>query len=280
MKRRGKGRTTGYLLNAVTVVLLAVFIFPIFWMILASFKTQADIFARPPKFIFQPVLSNYATSLSSGAGASFLTNMLNSAIIGVASTVIAVGMGTLAGYSFSRFNFRGKSDMLFYILSQRMLPPVVIVVPIFIMYKFLGLLDSHLGLIILYTVFNLSFAVWIMKSFIDEIPVDYEDAARIDGYSRFQAFRKVVLPQLVPGMIATGFFCLIVAWNEFVFSLILTSSVARTAPPYIAFQRSVFGILWGEIAASSVMFMLPIIIFTFLLRNHLLRGMTFGAIKR
>ncbi len=215
-------------------------------------------------------------------GSKYFYQLLNSIIIGGGSTILAVGLGTLAAYAFSRFDVAGKDDLLFFILSTRMLPPVVVVIPIYLMYSALGLRDTHFGLILLYTTFNVSFAVWLMKGFIDEIPKEYEDAALVDGYSRFQTFVKVILPQSVTGIAATAVFCLITAWNEFAFALVLTEVGGRavTAPPSITSATGSAGMDWGKIAAATFVFLLPVAIFTFLMRGHLLRGVTFGAVKK
>lgn len=215
-------------------------------------------------------------------GSKYFYQLLNSIIIGGGSTILAVGLGTISAYAFSRFKVAGKDDLLFFILSTRMLPPVVVVIPIYLMYISLKLLDTHLGLILLYTTFNVSFAVWLMKGFIDEIPKEYEDAALVDGYTRFQTFLKVVLPQSVTGIAATAVFCLITAWNEFAFALVLTNvgGVAVTSPPSITSATGSAGMDWGKIAASTFVFLLPVAIFTFLMRSHLLRGVTFGAVKK
>ena len=215
-------------------------------------------------------------------GSKYFYQLLNSVIIGGGSTILAVGLGTLAAYAFSRFDIAGKDDLLFFILSTRMLPPVVVVIPIYLMYSALGLRDTHFGLILLYTTFNVSFAVWLMKGFIDEIPKEYEDAALVDGYSRFQTFLKVILPQSVTGIAATAVFCLITAWNEFAFALVLTEvgGKAVTAPPSITSATGSSGMDWGKIAAGTFVFLLPVAVFTFLMRSHLLRGVTFGAVKK
>ena len=215
-------------------------------------------------------------------GSKYFYQLLNSIIIGGGSTILAVGLGTLAAYAFSRFDVAGKDDLLFFILSTRMLPPVVVVIPIYLMYSTLGLRDTHFGLILLYTTFNVSFAVWLMKGFIDEIPKEYEDAALVDGYSRFQTFVKVILPQSVTGIAATAVFCLITAWNEFAFALVLTEVGGRavTAPPSITSATGSAGMDWGKIAAATFVFLLPVAVFTFLMRGHLLRGVTFGAVKK
>ena len=215
-------------------------------------------------------------------GSKYFYQLLNSIIIGGGSTILAVGLGTLAAYAFSRFDVAGKDDLLFFILSTRMLPRVVVVIPIYLMYSELGLRDTHFGLILLYTTFNVSFAVWLMKGFIDEIPKEYEDAALVDGYSRFQTFVKVILPQSVTGIAATAVFCLITAWNEFAFALVLTEvgGKAVTAPPSITSATGSAGMDWGKIAAATFVFLLPVAVFTFLMRGHLLRGVTFGAVKK
>ena len=220
-------------------------------------------------------------SLADG-GSKYFHQLLNSLIVGVGSTILAVGLGTFAAYAFSRFKIAGKEDLLFFILSTRMLPPVVVVIPIYLMYSAIGLRDTHAGLILLYTTFNVSFAVWLMKGFIDEIPKEYEDAALVDGYTRFQTFIKVVLPQSVTGIAATAVFCLITAWNEFAFALVLTEvgGKAVTAPPSITSATGSGGVDWGKIAAATFVFLLPVAVFTFLMRKHLLRGVTFGAVKK
>ncbi len=210
----------------------------------------------------------------------FVMRLRNSLIIAGGSTVASVVLGVFAAYAFSRFHIPGKDDLLFFILSTRMLPGVVVAVPIFLMFRQLGLHDTHIGMIILYTVFNLSLTVWLLKGFIDEIPKEYEEAALVDGYTRFQAFYKIVLPQAVTGIAATTVFALIFAWNEYAFALMLTSQKARTAPPAIATMQGRGGIEWSAIAAGSLAFLIPVVIITFALRKHLLRGVTFGAIRQ
>jgi multiple sugar transport system permease protein len=281
--------------RAVFAALLAVaaifFLFPIFWIVSTSFKNLKDAQSATPHFFdFTPTLDNYRHIFSSittdanGNSVSVPTDFphyfFNSVVIDVSATVIALVLGTLAAYAFSRFRVPGKNDMLFFILSTRMLPPVAVLIPIFLMYTDLSLVDTYYGMVLLYTTFNIPFAVWMMKGFIDEIPKEYEDAAMVDGYSRFQAFYKVILPQSVPAMAATSVFLIITVWNEFVFATQLTQSTTRTAPPGIAAAQTLGGIDWGLIAAVSTVFVLPVVIFTFLVRNHLLRGVTFGAVRR
>ena len=277
---------THYIIVALLVVIMCIYLFPTVWMVMTSLKTRMDSWAIPPKIFFKPIIDNYAdVFFRTVAGERIFTelarHMLNSVIIAGISTFLAVVLGTLSAYAFSRFKIPAKDDLLFFILSTRMLPPVVIVIPVFLVFSTFHLMDSFRGMILLYTAFNLGFAVWMMKGFIDEIPREYEEAALCDGYTRFQVFLKIILPQSVTGMAATAVFCLIVSWNEFVLSLILTSSIARTAPPAVASNvLRMSGTNWGVMAASGFLLFLPVLIFTFLVRKHLLAGVTFGAIRK
>jgi len=205
---------------------------------------------------------------------------LNSVIISFGSTFFSIFFGTLAAYAFSRFKVPIKDDLLFFILSTRMMPPIAVAIPIFLMFRQLGLNDTHLGMILLYTAVNLSLSVWLLKGFIDEIPLEYEEAALIDGYTRFQAFYKVVLPQAATGIASTAIFCLIFAWNEYAFAVLLTSGTAQTAPPFIPTIIGIGGQDWPAVAAGATIFLIPVMIFTILLRKHLLSGITFGAVRK
>jgi multiple sugar transport system permease protein len=283
---------------------------PLVWIFLTGFKTPSDAIAYPPKVLFEPSLEGYVNLFTSRTrqtpeymaslpppeswydelvrsrnmvitGPSrFAGRYMNSLIIGFGSTFLAVFLGTLAAYAFSRFRVPLKDDLMFFILSTRMMPPVAVAIPIYLMYRTLGLSDTHLGMIILYTAVNLSLSVWLLKGFMDEIPREYEEAAMIDGYSRFQAFWKVVLPQATTGIAATAIFCLIFAWNEYAFALLLTSGEAQTAPPFIPIIIGEGGLDWPAVAAGTTLFLLPVVIFTVLLRQHLLRGITFGAVRK
>ena len=261
---------------------------PIVWMILTSIKHPADTSALPPRFFpglsapensfwFRFTWGNYAKVLSD---VDTLRYFFNSIFISIVSTILSVVIGTLAGYGFSRFPFRWSKDGLFFILSTRMLPPLAVAVPISFMYSRMGLLDTRFGLILLYTCFNLSFTTWMMKAVLDDIPLAYEEAAMLDGHTRFEALRRVVLPSAIPGLAATAVFSLISAWNEYAFALTLTSTDAVTMPVRI---HGIIGdnsaIPWGPMAAASVMFLMPIVFFGLMMRKHLVRGVTFGAVK-
>jgi multiple sugar transport system permease protein len=272
------------LLAAYAMISLA----PVAYLILTAFKLPADTAAVPPRFLpgfsapensfwFRCTLANFQRIL---ADAQTLRYLFNSVFISLCSTALSVAVGSLAGYGFSRFPFRGGRDALFFVLSTRMLPPLAVAVPISFMYSRLGVLDTRFGLILLYTCFNLSFTTWMMKAFIDEIPTAYEEAAMLDGHSRLEAMLRVVLPQALPGIAATAVFSLISAWNEYAFALTLTSTDAVTMPVRIhAIIGDNSSIPWGPLAAAATLFLLPIVVFGLLLRKHLVRGVTFGAVK-
>jgi multiple sugar transport system permease protein len=254
---------------------------PLLWLIATSFKPFALVNATPPVFFFAPTLESYAELIrpETSSAKAFPGQLLGSLIIGVTSTVLSVGMGTLAAYAFSRFKIKAKNDALFFILSTRMLPPVVVAVPVFLMFRQLDLLNKHAGLILLYTTVNVAFAVWLMKGFTDDVPPEYEEAALLDRYTRLEAFRLTTLPLIVPGMAATAVFCFLNAWNEYALAQLLSTAQPLTAPPSITAVLGGGVVEWQKVAARAVVFLLPAAVFTFLMRNQLLRGMTFGAIK-
>jgi len=294
----------------IIIIYCIISLIPIVWMVMTSFKSANDAVSYPPLVYFDPSFEGWVNLFTQRsrqsqeyldslpppetwyeelvrsrqmviAGPSrFLGRFTNSLIIGFGSTFLSVFLGSLAAYAFSRFRIPLKDDLLFFILSTRMFPPIAVAVPIFLMYRKLGLSDTHLGMIILYTMVNLSLAVWLLKGFMDEIPREYEEAAMVDGYTRFQAFYKIVLPQAMTGIAATAIFCMIFAWNEYAFAVLLTVSEAQTAPPFIPTIIGEGGLDWPAIASGTVMFLVPVMIFTVVLRKHLLRGITFGAVRK
>jgi multiple sugar transport system permease protein len=283
---------------------------PLIWIFLTGWKTPPDSIAYPPKIVFDPSLegycnlfttrtrqtSDYIQSLGPPATtcdeitrkrdmviagpSNYAPRFWNSLIIAFGSTFCSVVLGVLAAYGFSRFKVPLKDDLLFFILSTRMMPPIAVAIPIYLMYRKLGLTDTALGMILLYTAVNVSLAVWLLKGFIDEIPREYEEAAMVDGYTRLHAFFKVVLPQAATGIAATAIFCLIFAWNEYAFAVPLTSGTAQTAPPFIPTIIGEGGMDWPAVSAGTTLFLIPILVFTVLLRKHLLRGITFGAVRK
>jgi multiple sugar transport system permease protein len=270
--------------SGIEIVLLALFavimLFPVLWMLETALKDSKDIYAVPAKvFHFGPTLHHLKDVFSSDS--PVFSGFRNSVIVAAASTIIATVLGVPAAWAYSRFPIPAKKDQLFFILSTRFMPPVVIVIPVFLMYRDLALLDTLQGLILVYAAFNLPFTIWMMKGFIDEVPAEYEEAAMLDGYSRFEAFWRVTMPLLIPGIAATAVFALIFSWNEFVFSIFLiTDPDTRTAPAAIAGLIGGTTIDWGLVAASAMVFAIPVLLFAFLVRRHLVAGVTLGAVRR
>ncbi|MBI9107380.1 MAG: carbohydrate ABC transporter permease [Spirochaetales bacterium] len=302
-----------YLVIIVLISITVIMMIPLFYIVNTSFRPWAEIKSYPPKLVYEPSIGSYIrvftarTVYPSGTTPSdeelaamtwyeqivykdtneevvrrgdFPKRYANSLLISITTTLLTVILGTIAAYGFSRFKVRGEGNLLFFILSTRMLPPVIVVIPVFLMYRTVGLNDSYIGLILLYTAFNVSFAVWVLKGFIDEIPREYEEAAMVDGYTRWETFRKVVLPQSVTGIAATAVFVFIFSWNEYAFAFLLTRNTAQTVPAWLPYQMGVLGYDWGAAAAGSVLFLIPAMILTILLRKHLVRGISFGAIRK
>ena len=279
-----------------------IYFLPVLLIIITSFKLQNEALAVPPKifptslfglipddYIFSPTLENYASvfsrAMTAGAAAQdtgFDRYFFNSIVIASVSVFLALVIGTMAAFGFSRYPLKGNDTYLFVILTTRMLPAIVVIIPIILMFRVAGLSGSYLGIIMLYTAFNLPFTIWMMKSFFDELALDVEDAARIDGSSDVRVFFKIALPQVVAGLAATFVFGLILTWNEFLFALLLTGVDTRTIP--VAMNQAVagggIGVLWGLLAAIETLFLIPVFLVTFFLQNHLLRGVTFGTVKR
>lgn len=284
----------------VIVMYFGVAAMPLAWLVITSLKLKQDTISPTAKFI--PVASKevsaggagrsvlFTASLDAyrrlaeknvGSDYSFFHHLANSLIIGGLSALSAVALGTACAYGFSRFRIAGAKDWLFFILSTRFLPPLAVVVPVFMMYREFDLQNTHVGLILLYTSFNLSLSVWLMKGFIDDIPRAYEDAALVDGYSRLHAFWRIIVPHAATGMAVTAVFCLISALNEYGFAMALNSSRAVTVPVYFAgLQGNISGVPWPQVAAGALVFVVPVAVFTVLVRKHLLRGVTFGTIKQ
>jgi multiple sugar transport system permease protein len=299
-----------WIAGTIVILYALITIIPLLWIFATSIKSPPDSIAYPPKLWFQPSIEGYCNlfttrtrqtpeyinSLPAAANfcdevtrkrnmviagpSNFVPRFVNSLVIAFGSTFCAVFLGTLAAYGFSRFKIPLADDLLFFILSTRMMPPIAVAIPIYLMYRELGLSDTALGMILLYTAVNVSLAVWLLKGFIDEIPREYEEAAMIDGYSRLQAFWRVVLPQATTGIAATSIFCLIFAWNEYAFAALLTSGTAQTAPPFIPQIIGEGGQDWPAVASGTTIFLVPILVFTILLRKQLLRGITFGAVRK
>jgi len=281
-----RNRTGAWLQIAATLAYMAFSLGPLVWLVLSSLKSRDDLFAWPPKIVFDIDLGGYAAVFGLGpagetaASQGLLGSLVNSVVVSVAGTVLAVLFGTLAGYAASRFRFPGRSDFMFFALSTRMIPPIAVLVFYHIMFSSLGLTDTLAGLILVMVFINLGLATWIMKGFFDGVPTEVEAIALVNGYSRLYAFRRLVLPMVKGGIAATAGFCFIFAWNEFAFSTILTTTQAKTLPVRVSSAMGATGIQWAQICAAGVVLVIPVAVFFFLIRKHLLMGMTFGVLGK
>jgi multiple sugar transport system permease protein len=260
---------------ALVILLAAMIMLPFVWLVLMSFKTNDDIFAFPPKLLFVPTLDNYVGLWAS----SFRYSFLNSAVVSVTSTLLALLVGVPGAYALSRMSIRQEKPLSLLILASRMAPPIAFTIPYFLAYRWMGLLDTKLGLILIYLTFNISLVVWLMRSFFDACPRSLEEAAWVDGASMWQGFVSIMLPISGPGVAATAILCFLYSWNDFFFALILTRNQAMTAPVAVVNFMNYEGWEWGKIAAGGAMVMLPVLIFSVVMRKYLIRGMTTGAVK-
>jgi multiple sugar transport system permease protein len=258
------------------VPVLAWTLFPLYWIATASFKTELSLYARPPQWLFEPILDNYRRMLTNVPFFEYLTNSL---VIAAGTTVGSLVLGTLAGYGFARFAFRGSAAVRFLVLVTRMAPRMVLVVPYYLMMQRLGLLDTYTGLLVAYVSFALPFSIWLLIGFFADVPLEVEEAALIDGCSRLGALLRVVIPMAAPGLAVAAIFAFLAAWNEFLFALILSGVRAKTLPVVIAGLTTDVGPLYGEMSAAAVMVMLPNIVMTLLLQRYVVRGLTLGAVK-
>lgn len=264
------------ILYAILAIVGIVWLFPVIWMFVTSMKTQVQTFRIPPVWIFKPVYQNYSDLFFASTIQKYLINGL---IIASTSTAICLVLGSFAAFTLIRFHIRGREDIAFWMLSTRMFPPIASAIPLYLLLRQLGLLDTHLGLIIVYLSLNLGFATWMMRGFFKELPVELEESAMIDGCSRYGAFFRVVLPLSAPGLAATAILCFIFAWNEFLFALLFTGRNAKTMPVVLAGFITQTGIRWGALTAAGVLTALPTIILACLAQKYIVRGLTLGAIK-
>ncbi len=266
------------------VVLLVVLIFcllPIFWVIATSVKMPAEFLGNPPVWIPQnPTLVHYQNVMAQRGNLA----LKNSVIIATGATFLSMLVGSLAAYSLARLDTGGR-HFAFWLLSQRLMPPVVLIIPFFLLLRDLGRinpafgLDSHAALIALYTVFNLPFVIWMMRSYFEAVPAEIEESALVDGSTRFGAFRRITLPLAVPGLIATGTFAFIFSWMEFLFAVVFTRTKAVTLPVAIAGFSGSQGSNWGQASALAVVAMVPVFALALLVQRHFVRGLTLGAIR-
>jgi multiple sugar transport system permease protein len=264
--------------GVLVLAIVAFCLFPLIWTLLTSLKPEADIVTATLQYIPRHVtLDNYVTLWQQSG---FPTLVANSVVVTSTTGVICLTIGTLAAYSFSRYRFRGRGKLLIFYLVIRMFPVVLMIIPLFVMMRNLGLLDSRFGLALAYTTFLLPLCIWMLKGFFDAIPLELEEAARIDGCTRLGALVRIVLPLARSGLVTTAVFVAIVAWNEFLFAMMMTTSQgSRTWPVGLQLMVGEFQLPWGPLSAGGILSIIPIIIFFALVQQSLIRGLTAGAVK-
>ena len=255
---------------------LVVCLFPIYEMVSTSLKNEVDAFSIPPKWFFKPVFTNYISVLTEN---NFARYFFNSIIQAVATTALSVGAASLAAYSLARRTFIGKRIFSGATFVMRMIPPVILVVPVFVMFRNIGIIDSLFSLILVYTALTMPFGIWVISTFIGEIPLSLEESAYIDGCTTWQTFRKIVFPLITPGLSVAAIFTFRTAWNEFILSLVLTNRLTRTLPVAVSLYITDTGTEWGKITAIATIVAIPAFFFTFFAARQLIAGMTAGAVK-
>jgi multiple sugar transport system permease protein len=273
---RGRRRAKIVVTYVGLLIFLLIVLTPYLWLILTSFKDRVDAFAIPPKVVFTPTLDNYATAFGQKG---FTQNLINSVVVASLSTALSLLVGVPAAYSLARFKMRGNTGFMMFLLAARMLPAIVLAVPLFILFSGAHLIDNYGALVLAYLTFNLPFTVWMMRGFFIAIPAEIDEAAVMDGCSYIGAFVRVVLPLTLGGLAATAIFCVINSWNEFLFALILTGRHTATLPVAIPELLTPYGTYWGQIAAVGTVTTIPVLIFAFAVQRYLVRGMTGGAIQ-
>lgn len=258
------------------LLVILVCVFPFYWMVTASFKQQSAILASTPQFFFQPTLVNYVNAFSKF---DILKSLQNSLFVALVTVLISLVLGTPAAYAIARFEFKAKQDIWFWFISNRMLSPIVVALPFFLIARNFRLLDTTWALILIYLTFNVPIVVWICADQFRNIPKELDEAATLEGYNSFAIFLKIALPLAAPALAVSAIFCFIFSWNELLYALILTRNEAKTAPVVATSFMSGYELPWGQIMATGTMVALPVIIFSMIVSRQLVRGLTAGAIK-
>ena len=299
MKRRAGKRFRIIGLHVVIALISLAFAFPLIWMFMTSFKSPKEYYRMPPKFLpdkfhifhykkaFAPWMINptemsestYWIEESAGRVEPVISNIINSLIVIIGSVLLSLAVGIWAAYALSRFKFKGREQMSIWILSTRMMPPIVIAVPLFWVMKKIHLVGTHFGLILIYVMIQLPFVIWMMKGFFDEVPREIEESVLLDGGTRATCIFRVVLPMAFPGIVATALFCIFLTWTEFLFASIMTDTSSATLPVVLSWFRQDRGILWGQMSAVMVVSLIPLMTITMILQKKMIRGLTAGALK-
>lgn len=273
--KNARRRATGWHFVGLLIVFLTS-VFPFYWMVTTSLKSQADALAVPPVWVFTPTLSHYIDALFQHDVAQ---SLLNSLIVASSATFLSLLLGTPAAYALARFEFRGKEDLWFWFISNRMVSPVVLAVPFFLIATKLDLVDTHLVLILLYLTFSLPIVVWICTDQFRSIPVELDEAARLDGASPWRIFWRINLPLAMPGIVVSAIFAFIFSWNDLLYALVLTRTDAITSPVAATSYMSGYELPWGEIMATGTLIVLPMVVFALAVSGRLVQGLTMGAVK-
>jgi multiple sugar transport system permease protein len=259
------------------LVVVAFALFPFYWMVSSSLKDQTDLLASPPVWLFTPTLANYEAIF---ADQNVTNAILNSLIVASATTFLSVLLGTPAAYALARFEFRGKADLWFWFISNRMVSPIVLALPVYMLSRQVGLLNTYLVLILVYLTFCLPIVVWICTDQFRSIPRDLEQSARLEGATQFDIFWRIYLPLGIPGVAVSAIFAFIFSWNELLYALVLiTSQGLKTAPVIATNFMSGYELPWGKIMATGTLIVLPVTVFALVVSRHMVRGLTMGATK-
>jgi multiple sugar transport system permease protein len=264
------------LVYAAVILAVVLSIAPLVYLFITSFKPPGLTFAVPPVWLFTPTLQNYREVF---AGGTFTKYFLNSLVVATVTMLVALILGSFAGYGFARFPFRGNTTLRLGALIPQMLPPITIIVPLYILFNSMKLIDSQAALIVSYLTFSIPLSIWMTTSFFADVPVELEESAMIDGCTRLGAFFRISVPIAAPGLAATAILVFIYCWNEFLYAVILTGRDARTLPVTITSFMTNKAILWGRIAASGSLVLLPVLVFAIIAQRYLVRGLSRGAVK-
>ena len=274
-KKKLKKKISRIVLYAAVAAICFIAVFPYLWMVLVSLKERVLVY-QPGVLIFKPVLENYVNVFKNRDLGSYL---INSAVIASFNCIISLVLGSFTAYALARYEFRGREKCALFLTFIRILPAVASVIPIYVIAAAMKILDTHGILITVYLLFNVPFTVLMMRGFFEEIPVELEEAARVGGCTSLQALRKIVLPLAKPGLVATAIFCVINSWNEFLYAMLLTTYKASTTPTIVQMFKTISGVIWGEMSAVGTVATFPVLIFAMIVQKHMVRGLSFGAVK-
>jgi len=278
MMRKDRAHLNKIMVYVAIAILCFLFVFPMYWMITTTFKLRTETIIFPQ--IYYPRTPNIDGYRHVFATTQFPLYFKNTVVAGVFGTLIGLAFGIPAAYGASRFNFKGKNDLMFLILSTRFLPPITAVLPLYILYRNYQLLDSLLGLSLIYAAISIPLTSWVLKTYFDEIPRELEESYMLDGHSRLRTFFRIVMPLSAPGIVSVSLLSIVGSWGEFLFALVLTSTQsAKTIPVGVAELSGDIGILWQEICVFGVFALIPVVVFMIAIQRNLIRGLTMGALK-